>query len=109
MLDGLTEAANLLREADKIPQYQAVLDAYSQISELQAKNYTQQLQIQELTCELENIRRDQKSAEGAKIWMHLCGFQMMMEPTACIALTSTNVFFMWQRSCIRSSARWANA
>lgn len=49
ILDALKDAANVLREADKIPQYQAVLDAYSQIAELQATSYSQQLKIQELT------------------------------------------------------------
>jgi hypothetical protein len=67
VMDTLKNAASVLRAADKIPEYEAVLDAYSKISELQAANYEQQLKIQELTAELESIWRDQKSAEGAQI------------------------------------------
>jgi hypothetical protein len=80
ILDALKDAANVLREADKIPQYQAVLDAYSQIAELQAATYSQQLKIQELTGDLERIRRDQKAAEGAQIWMHLLWIPNDHEP-----------------------------
>jgi hypothetical protein len=68
VMDMLKNAASVLRAADKIPEYEAVLDAYRQIAELQATNYDQQLKIQTLTSELESIRRDQKSAEGAEIW-----------------------------------------
>lgn len=71
IMDTLKNAASVLRAADKIPEYEAVLDAYSQIAELQATNYEQQLTIQKLTSELESIRRDQKSADGAEIWMHM--------------------------------------
>ncbi len=70
-MDTLKGAASVLRAADKIPEYQAVLDAYQQITELQATNYEQQLRIQSLSAELESVRRDQKSADGAKIWAHL--------------------------------------
>jgi hypothetical protein len=68
VLDTLKNAATVLRAADKIPEYEAVLDAYSKIAELQAVTYDQQLRIQALTADLECTRGDQKSAEGAQIW-----------------------------------------
>jgi hypothetical protein len=68
IIDGLMGAANVLRAADKIPEYEAVLDAYGQIAELQAKSYGQQLEIQRLATEIEQIRTSQKSAEGSQIW-----------------------------------------
>lgn len=71
MLDTLKNAATVLRAADKIPEYEAVLDAYSKIAELQATTYDQQLKIQALTAALESIRSDQKSADGAEIWAHV--------------------------------------
>jgi hypothetical protein len=71
VMDTLKNAASVLRAADKIPEYEAVLDAYRQIAELQAANYDQQVKIQSLTAELESMRCDQKSAEGREIWLNL--------------------------------------
>ncbi len=50
------------------------------MAELQATTYSQQLTIQELTGELDRIRRDQKAAEGARIWMHLLWIPNDHEP-----------------------------
>ena len=71
LMDSLKNVASVLRAADKIPEYEAVLDAYSHIAELQKTSYEHQLKVQELTAELESTRRDQKSAEGAKLWGHV--------------------------------------
>lgn len=71
ILDGLKMAADTLRQADKIPQYEAVLDAYAQIADLQTQNHQQQREIRELTMELECLRTDQVSAEGSEIWREL--------------------------------------
>lgn len=70
-MEPLMVAANMLREADKIPQYKAVLDAYQRIAELQVQNHEQHAKIQDLKKELELIRADQVSAEGSEIWIDL--------------------------------------
>jgi hypothetical protein len=61
ILDGLKAAADALRQADKIPQFQAVLDAQAQIAELQVFNHEQQLEIRLLREELERVRADHDS------------------------------------------------
>ena len=68
IIEGLKGAAGVLRAADKIPEYEAVLDAYGQIAELQARAFAQQLEIQKLSAELEEVRSSQSSAVGSKIW-----------------------------------------
>jgi hypothetical protein len=71
LFDGLKGAADALRQADKIPQYQAVLDAQSRLGELQEHNHQQAIEIRELTQELERLRADQASAEGCVVWASL--------------------------------------
>jgi Zn finger protein HypA/HybF involved in hydrogenase expression len=71
IMEPLMAAANMLREADKIPQYKAVLDAYQRIAELQVENHEQHTKIQDLKKELELIRADQVSAEGSQVWIDL--------------------------------------
>jgi hypothetical protein len=71
IIEGLKAAAEALRQADKIPQFQAVLDAQAQIVELQVHNQEQQLEIQHLRQELERVQADQPATEGSKIWVDL--------------------------------------
>jgi len=71
LLDGLKMAGDALRQADKIPQFQAVLDAQAQLAELQAHNHEQATEIRELQQELEQLRADQASAEGREVWANL--------------------------------------
>jgi hypothetical protein len=70
-MEPLMLAANVLREADKIPQYKAVLDAYERIAELQVKHDEQLRTILKLKDELDLLRKDQASAEGCEIWQEL--------------------------------------
>jgi hypothetical protein len=71
VLDGLKGAGNVLRKADKIPEYQAVLDAYAQISEMQALVYDLNAKLREVTQELERVLGDQASAQGREFWQSL--------------------------------------
>lgn len=80
LLDGLKMAADALRQADKIPQFEAVLDAYAQLAELQAQSHVQLAEIRQLKDELERVRTDQASAEGRKIWANLLWIPANEEP-----------------------------
>jgi hypothetical protein len=71
IFDGLKGAADALRQADKIPQFQAVLDAQARLAELQEYNHQQAIEIRQLREELERLRADQASAEGYEIWRDL--------------------------------------
>jgi hypothetical protein len=71
LLDSLKGAANTLREADKIPQYQTVLDAYAQMSEMQRTIYDLEAKLREVTEELKQLQADQSSAEGRVVWLGL--------------------------------------
>ena len=64
--DGLMSAANVLRAADKIPEFQQILDAMGKMAELQAELSAAQERNRALEKELEAIRADQKSAEGIR-------------------------------------------
>jgi hypothetical protein len=90
IIEGLKAAAEALRQADKIPQFRAVLDAQAQIAELQVHNHEQQLEIRCLREELEHVQADQPSAEGSKIWVDLLWIPADDDPTACIAGTKGN-------------------
>lgn len=71
LFDSLKGAASTLREADKIPQYQAVLDAYQQISEMQRTIYDLEEKLRESDKELKAIREAQASTEESTTWRHL--------------------------------------
>ena len=64
--DGLMSAAKTLRAADKIPEYQQILEAMGKIAELQAQLSAEQERSRALEKELEAIRSDQKKAEGIR-------------------------------------------
>lgn len=66
LTDGLMAAASVLRSADKIPEYQQILDAMGKLAELQAQLSAEQERSRGLEKELEAIRSDQKKAEGIK-------------------------------------------
>jgi len=65
-LDGLKAAAGVLRAADKIPEYQQILDAMEKMTELQSQLSEAKEHIRELETELGAIRADQESAEGIR-------------------------------------------
>jgi hypothetical protein len=67
VLEGLKGAGSVLREADKIPQYEAVLNAYAQMSEMQGTIYELQEKLRETEKELTAMRALQASVEGSKI------------------------------------------
>jgi hypothetical protein len=64
--DGLMSAANVLRAADKIPEFQQILDAMGRMAELQGELSAAQERNRALENELEAIRSDQKKAEGIR-------------------------------------------
>jgi len=64
--DGLMSAANILRSADKIPEFQQILDAMARLAELQTQLSAEQERNRSLEKELEAIRSDQQSAEGIR-------------------------------------------
>ena len=65
-IDGLKGVADFLRKADKIPEYQQILDAMATIGELRLKLADYQDKVRFLEAEIEAIRADQGSAEGIR-------------------------------------------
>ena len=53
MMDGLKQAASTLREADKIPEYNAILDAQQRIFDLQNENQELKEKVRKLHQSLE--------------------------------------------------------
>jgi hypothetical protein len=64
ILDGLKTAAEVLRAADKIPEYQQILEAMVKMMELQGQVETEKERVKELQAELKAIREDQINAKG---------------------------------------------
>jgi ABC-type Fe3+-citrate transport system substrate-binding protein len=62
--DGLKSAADILRAADKIPEYFQILDAVGKLTELQAQLEAEKQRVRDLQAELDAIRRDQVKSEG---------------------------------------------
>ena len=65
-LDGLKAAADVLRAADKIPEYQQILDAMEKMADLRSQLSDAQDRIRSLQTELDAVRADQRSAEGIR-------------------------------------------
>jgi hypothetical protein len=64
VLDGLMTAAEVLRAADKIPEYQQILEAMGKMMELQGQVDAEKQLVKELQAELTPIREDQIRADG---------------------------------------------
>jgi hypothetical protein len=68
VLEGLKSAGTVLREADKIPQYEAVNNAYIQIAQMQGTIHELQEKLRESEKELKQMREAQASAVGSVRW-----------------------------------------
>jgi L-fucose mutarotase/ribose pyranase (RbsD/FucU family) len=64
VLDGLKTAADVLRAADKISEYQQILEAMAKMMELQGQVEAEKQRVKELQAELAAIREDQVKADG---------------------------------------------
>jgi hypothetical protein len=67
VFEPLKTAAEVLRAADKIPEYQRILEAMQTISDMSEELHEAKAEIRTLKAELENVNADIGRAEGAKV------------------------------------------
>jgi hypothetical protein len=71
LFDGLIGAAKTLQEANKIPEYRTVLEAFAEMHKLQGQIYDLDSQLREVKEEMKRLQEDQASAEGSARWVGL--------------------------------------
>jgi hypothetical protein len=68
LFDGMMGAAKVLKDADKLPEYKTILDAYGQMHEMQGTIFDLTEKLREIEKELKEMRDTQASAVGGVRW-----------------------------------------